>query len=146
MLACLAGLSAAAAALPTDGVELIHRRTRTAKHYALPDDREVAVIAAAPVDYQDLNGAWQDIDLVFHHDAAGDDLADRNAFVVRSDIWGLSLTDWRGRGILWLMPEPPAVEGGSATVANEGVVWICVLSPTALKAEALVTAAGGPQT
>ena len=147
MLACLTVLSAAAAALPPpDGVELIQRRTRTAKHFALPDGRSFAVIAAAPVHYQDLNGAWQDIDLAFHRDSAGDDLADRNVFVVRSDAWGLTLTDWWGRGVLWLMPQRPVVDGSSASVANEGVVWNYVLTPTALKAEALVTASRGPQT
>ena len=56
---------------PPDGVELTQRGTRTAKHFALPDGCEVAVIAVAPVHYQDLNRAWQDIDIAFYRDRRG---------------------------------------------------------------------------
>jgi len=46
--------------------ELIARRSRYAKHYALPDGTVKAVIGAAPRHYQDLMGDWQEIVLGFH--------------------------------------------------------------------------------
>jgi len=131
---------------PAGGVEVVEARTRDAKHYALPDGRHVAVIGGAPLHYEDLEGQWQDIDPSFHREAGGDDLSDHNAFVVRADNWGLTITDWLGRGILWLLPSRPQVSGAEATVANEGVLWSYQVTAHGLKAEAIVEESRGEET
>ncbi len=133
------------ATVPSSAVELPAERTQSAKHYALPGGQHLAVIGGTPLHFQDTSGVWQDIELAFHREPDGDDFADRNASVVRSDAWGLTLSDWWGRGVLWLTPARPQVSGDAASVASEGVVWTYKLTPTALKAEALVSSSRGPQ-
>ncbi len=117
VIAAFRGL--ALAGVPDDGTELIERRTREAKHFRLPDGSLRAVISAEPVHYQDMSGNWQEIALSFHVDETTDDLADHNSYVVRSNAWGLTMTDWWGRGVLWLTPARPSVSGGEAIVSDE---------------------------
>ena len=142
--ALILGVAGAQVLAQQTETELVANRTRYAKHFALPDGTRRAEIASSPVHYQDLDGHWQDIELAFHREMRGDDLAERNAFVVRSDIWGLTLTDWWGRGVLWLLPKQPVVSGDTAVTESEGLAWNYRLTPYGMKAEATVNAPRGP--
>lgn len=126
-------------------IEQVEQRSRFTKHFVLPDGSLSAVVGAAPLHFQDLAGHWQNIALSFHPEGSSDDVADENGFVVRSNAWGLTLTDWWGRGVLWLTPSRPAVTGGAATVDSEGGGWTYRLTPFGVKAGATIGQSRGAQ-
>ena len=57
--------------LPADAVEIVGKRTLTAKHFQRADGSFTGVFAAGPLHYHAPDGSLQDLDLNFH--AEGND-------------------------------------------------------------------------
>jgi RHS repeat-associated protein len=135
--------------LPADAVEIVNKRTLTAKHFRRADGSFTAVFAAGPLHYHAPDGSLQDLDLTFHAD--GNDQVVDGTDAVRVRIPGngnhIEVTDPAGNGVRWLTPQHLAVGGNQAQHTDaQRVRWTYTVVPSGVKQTATITGARGAQT
>jgi len=137
-----------AAGLPPGAQEIVDQRTETAKYFQLPDGASTGIFFTRPIHYQDAAGQWQDIDLSFHDDGAGGQVADHNRAIVRvpAQLPFVEVTDTDGNGVRWLTSGVPTVNPQQANYRDaQGVVWTYTPTWNGVKHQGIVTDSRGPR-
>jgi RHS repeat-associated protein len=97
--------------------------------------------------YKDDNGKWQEVDLTFRADGS-EFVADKHDVIVRvSGAALLAMQRGTGKGIRWLLPVKPSVQGREATFKGQaGLTWTYTTRTAGPKLTAPVASALGPRT
>ena len=102
--------------------EILSSRAAGSKHFALPDNRILAVFEAA-IHYRDPGGNWSDTDLNFYR-SGNDDEVVRHVVHVKTGQEGTRILDPNtGYGIVWLTDSRPTTSGNTVGMVHGGESW-----------------------
>ena len=120
-------------------------RTRDAKHFRNADGTYTAHFGHY-LHYEAAPGRWDDVDLNLR--AVGADFVmDRHDLAVRVGASGVEASERAtGKGIRWLTPTRPAVDGRRARITDQGLDWEYATRISGIKLAAKVEGKRGPWT
>ena len=124
--------------------ELVHLRTRDMKVFLNEDCSKTALFGKA-LHFESTPGQWDDVDLDFKRQGETYVMNDHQ-LSVRVAGAAIEVTDDEGRGIRWLVPSVPDVNGRRASFRHLGLDWQYTTRITGIKLEAAVDEPVGPST